>query len=224
MIPFPAILLIAATLLPLVGFGLMMFGGKRLGTPLAGWVAITLSAASFACSIAAMIAWFQGGHYVEGDWGKGQLPIFLSTKWLPIGTSLSGKGVSQDHVGYLDLAIYIDTLTILLFTLVSLLSLLVHGYSIAYMRRERRYPQYFACLGLLCFSMFGLLIGGTLLQLFIFWELLAISVYLLVGFWHERRTPANAAARAFVMAHACRSGISCRDGGPHFQFRKSFPA
>lgn len=207
MIPFPAILLIAATLLPLAGFGLLLFLGKRLGTPLSGWVAITLSAGSFVCSIAAMIAWFQGGHYVEGDWGKGQLPIYLSMKWLPIGTSLSGNGVSQDHLGYLDLAIYIDTLTILLFVMVTLLALLVHGYSIAYMRREKRYPQFFTFLGLLSFSMLGLLIGGTLLQLFIFWELLAFSAYLLIGFWHERPAASSAAARAFVTARVADLGF-----------------
>ena len=205
--PLPAYLLLVATLLPLLAFVLLLFGGKRLGTPIAGWVGSALIAASFACSLVAVIAWFQGGHYLQGDWGKGQLPIFLSVKWLSIGTAPYGNGVSQDHPGYLDLALYIDSLTVLLSAVMTLVALLVHLFAIGYMWREPRYSQFFAYLGLLCFSMLGLLISGSLLQIFMFWQLMGLCCFLLIGFWFERKDAGNAAMKFFISASVADSGF-----------------
>jgi len=85
-----------------------------------------------------------------------------------------------------------------MFAMITLVAALVHVFSIGYMREDARYPRFFTYLGLFCFSMLGLVIGGTILQLFIFWELVGLCSYLLIGFWYEKKSASNAAIKAFV--------------------------
>ncbi|MBV8780428.1 MAG: NADH-quinone oxidoreductase subunit L, partial [Phycisphaerae bacterium] len=146
------------------------------------------------CSAIAMVAWIARGSAPESDWGCGRLPINLPLAWLPIGL---WKG--QLHPGYLDLGLYIDSLTLVMFCMITLISTLVHVFSIGYMRDDQRFARFFTYLSLFCFSMLGLVLGGTLLQLFIFWELVGFCSYLLIGFWYERRAASRAAIKAFVV-------------------------
>ena len=174
-----AALLITATLLPLAAFCVLVFIGKRMGNPLAGWVATGAMLGSLVCSMAAMVAWLGGGStmaYVPE-------PI----KWLPIG---GGQ--------YLTLGIYIDSLTVAMFSMVTLVSSCVFVFSVGYMAEDVRFARFFTYLSLFGFSMLGLVIGGTLLQLFVFWELVGLCSYLLIGFWYEKKSASNAAIKAFV--------------------------
>ncbi len=197
--PLPALLLILATLLPLVSFVILMFMGKRMGNPLAGYVGTSMIGGSFICSILAMIFWLGGGKYQDGihgrllDYGAGIGPINLPMRWVPV-----GSGIAQDHPGYLDVGVFVDSLTILMFAMITLVATLVHVFSIAYMHEDKRFPRFFTYLGLFCFSMLGLVIGGTALHLFIFWELVGLCSYLLIGFWYEKKSASNAAIKAFV--------------------------
>src|SRR5207247_3017786 len=84
------------------------------------------------------------------------------------------------------------------FAMITLVSFLVHVFSIGYMAEDKRYPRFFTYLGLFCFSMLGLVIGGTTLQLFVFWELVGLCSYLLIGFWYEKKSASNAAIKAFI--------------------------
>src|SRR5207248_2091484 len=106
--------------------------------------------------------------------------------------------INQDHPGYLDVGVYVDSLTIAMFAMITLVATLVHVFSIGYMGEDKRYPRFFTYLGLFCFSMLGLVLGGTMLQLFIFWELVGLCSYLLIGFWYEKKAASNAAIKAFV--------------------------
>jgi NADH-quinone oxidoreductase subunit L len=189
--PTPALLLIIATLLPLASFVLLMFIGKRMGTPLAGYVGTLAIGGSFVCSLVAMIMWLSVPD--DSTWGFEKGPINVPMRWIPV-----GGGVDQDNPGYLDIGVYVDSLTIIMFGMVTLVATLVHVFSIGYMREDPRYPRFFTYLGLFCFSMLGLVIGGTLLQLFIFWELVGLCSYLLIGFWYEKKSASNAAIKAFV--------------------------
>jgi len=199
--PTPAILLLIATLLPLVAFLLLLFLGRRMGTPLAGYVGTALIAGSFACSIWAMIDWYlgaSGGPAAGPNWGFGKLPILESIRWLPMGTPGHVFGSGQEIPGWLDVGIFIDSLTITMFAMITLVAMLVHFFSIGYMDEDGRYPRFFAYLGLFCFSMLGLVLGGSLLHILIFWELVGFCSYLLIGFWFEKREANNAAIKAFV--------------------------
>ena len=191
--PTPALLLTIATLLPLASFVILVFIGKKMGTPLAGIVGTAAIGGSFVCSLIAMFSWISGSS--SGDWGMGQLPINIPCKWIPVGEWASQATESK---GYLDVGLYVDSLTIVMFNMITLVATLVHVFSLGYMREDKRFPRFFTYLGLFCFSMPGLVIGGTLVQLFIFWELVGLCSYLLIGFWYEKKSASNAAIKAFV--------------------------
>src|SRR3954463_11366275 len=212
--PLPATLLILATLLPLASFGVLVFVGRRMGTPLAGWFATAAIGGSFICSVLAMGYWYRGGQMVttgaaaaaaeQVTWGYNVRPIDVPMKWVPIGTSSvpnspGASGLGQSNPGWLDVGVYVDSLTITMFAMITLVATLVHVFSIGYMREDKRYPRFFTYLGLFCFSMLGLVLGGTVLQLFIFWELVGLCSYLLIGFWYEKKSASNAAIKAFVV-------------------------
>ena len=202
--PLPALLLILATLLPLVSFLILVFLGKRLGNPLAGYVGTAMIGGSFVCSLIALILWLTPHSFTDPvkqisvQYGAGAGPINIPMRWIPIGHAGSPNGIAQDHPNYLDVGIYVDSLTILMFAMITLVATLVHIFSIGYMHEDPRFPRFFAYLGLFCFSMLGLVIGGTTLHLFIFWELVGLCSYLLIGFWYEKKSASNAAIKAFV--------------------------
>src|SRR5450432_1734762 len=189
--PTPALLLTIATLLPLASFLILVFIGKRMGTPLAGVLGTLFIAGSFACSLLAMISWTSRPD--TSSWGYEISPINMTAGWIPV-----GQWPGQKHPGYLDVGVYVDSLTIVMFAMITGVATLVHVFSIGYMREDKRFPRFFTYLGLFCFSMLGLVIGGTLLQLFIFWEMVGLCSYLLIGFWYEQKVAANAAMKAFI--------------------------
>src|SRR5688500_11887195 len=123
--PYPALLLLIATLLPLLSFTILVFIGKRMGTPLAGVLGTLAIGGSFVCSLLAMIAWLAAPD--GAGYGAGTMPINITFPWIPV-----GGGVSQDHPGFLDLGIYVDSLTITMFGMVTLVATLVHIFSIGY--------------------------------------------------------------------------------------------
>src|SRR5450432_1684856 len=189
--PTPALLLTIATLLPLASFLILVFIGKRMGTPLAGVLGTLFIAGSFACSLLAMISWTSRPD--TSSWGYEISPINMTAGWIPV-----GQWPGQKHPGYLDVGVYVDSLTIAMFSMITLVATLVHVFSIGYMHEDKRFPRFFTYLGLFCFSMLGLVIGGTALHLFIFWELVGLCSYLLIGFWYEKKSASNAAIKAFV--------------------------
>ncbi|HEY1921252.1 MAG TPA: proton-conducting transporter membrane subunit [Tepidisphaeraceae bacterium] len=153
--PLPALLLVIATLLPLAGLVLLLAIGKRIGDPLAGWITTALAAGSFALSMAAMIAWYEGGQLAGMTWGPGDKPIELS---------------------YL----HLDTLTVAMFNTITLVVALSHAFSVRYMRDDKRFVRFFTYLQLSCFSMLAFVLSSSLLEIFVFWYLIALAGYLLL--------------------------------------------
>ncbi len=188
--PTPALLLLIATLLPLASFLLLTFVGKRMGEPLAGYVGTFLSGGSMVLSLAALAMWLNASP--GADYGAGIGPIVQTFAWLP-------AGLSATTSGSLEVGIYIDSLTIALFSTITLVATLVHFFSVGYMADDERFARFFTYLGLFCFCMLALIIAGTLVQMFVFWELVGLCSYLLIGFWYERKSASNAAIKAFIM-------------------------
>jgi len=93
----------------------------------------------------------------------------------------------------------IDELMLLMSVVVNLISLLVHVFSLEYMRYDERITTYFRYLGLFTFSMMGVVLFYDLLIIFIFWELVGLSSYLLIGFWFKKRSASIAANKAFIL-------------------------
>jgi NADH-quinone oxidoreductase subunit L len=93
----------------------------------------------------------------------------------------------------------IDPLTAVMLVLVTLVSSLVHLYSIGYMHGDRGYDRFFAYLGLFTFSMLMLVLSNNFLQLYVFWEAVGLCSYLLIAHWYERKSACDAATKAFVV-------------------------
>ena len=175
---------LAILLCPLAGFVVQVFFGKRLprqGDWLpTGCMLIALGIASWMMTVL-----LSTPHGIEQahSW-----PIMDG--WLSSG---AGNGLS------LNFGILVDNLTIVMLFVVTLVSFLVHLYSCGYMHGEERYNRFFAFLGLFSFSMLGLCISSNLLFLFMFWELVGLCSYFLIGFYFEKKSACDAGTKAFVM-------------------------
>lgn len=99
----------------------------------------------------------------------------------------------------INLGINIDNVAAIMMFAVNLISALVHIYSIEYMRGDKYYTRYFAYLGIFTFSMLGIVITHNLLMMYIFWELVGLSSYLLIGFWFHKKSAADAGKKAFIV-------------------------
>ena len=117
----------------------------------------------------------------------GRAPLWLALPWLSVGGLTFEVGA------------WVDGLSGVMLVVVALVSLLVQVYSIGYMRGEIGYGRYFAYMSLFSGSMLGLVISDNIVQTYIFWELVGICSYLLIGFWYRRPAAAAAAKKAFVV-------------------------
>jgi len=97
-----------------------------------------------------------------------------------------------------DFGLRLDPLSLLMMLIVTGVGGAIHIYSRGYMRDDRGFSRYFACLSLFTFSMLGIVLANNFLMLFIFWELVGVSSYLLIGHWFERPSAADAAKKAFI--------------------------
>lgn len=99
----------------------------------------------------------------------------------------------------LDFGVYLDNLSSIMLLLVTTISFVVQLYSSNYMWKDKSFPRFFGYLNLFNFSMLGLILSPNLFQNYIFWELVGVSSYLLIGFWYKKPSAANAAKKAFIM-------------------------
>lgn len=93
----------------------------------------------------------------------------------------------------------IDPLSVMMLVVVTFISFMVNIYSIGYMREDRAMGRFFALLSLFSFSMLGLVVATNLFQMFIFWELVGVSSYLLIGFWYHKPSAVSASKQAFIL-------------------------
>ncbi len=208
------ILLGTAWLLPLASFALIVLFGPRMGKAgrYAGYVAAGAIIIAFVLSFVALCGWILHHPLSSPHHAAGHPPAVdpVSGDWYPLGSF----GSLNLSIGY-----YIDSLTIAMFCMVTLVSSCIHVYSFGYMheelhevtdplvtgpggeplKRRGRYHRFFQYMSLFCFSMLGLCIAGNIAMVFVFWELVGICSYLLIGFYHERKTASDAGNKAFIV-------------------------
>ena len=109
-----------------------------------------------------------------------------STNWLSIG------GLQVDF------GLKLDALSMMMLLVVTGVGGLIHIYSYGYMHEDESMARFFACLSLFTFSMLGIVLANNFLMMFIFWELVGVSSYLLIGFWFEKPSAGDAAKKAFI--------------------------
>ena len=107
----------------------------------------------------------------------------------------------------IEFALLIDPLTALMLVVVTAVSLMVQIYSLGYMKGDPSYARYFAYMALFTASMLGLILSANIIVLYAFWELVGVSSYLLIGFWHERPAAAAAAKKAFLITRIGDVGL-----------------
>lgn len=162
--------------LPLIGFIAVLFFGKRIKNAyIAENVIIVLSFLLSVYILFAKLSYFTNTE------------IISEVEWINLG------GIS------IELGILIDNLTVIMMFVVMLISMLVHIFSIAYMKGDKRYNRYFAYLGIFTFSMSGIVLTHNILMMYIFWELVGLSSYLLIGFWYEKKSASDASKKAFLV-------------------------
>ncbi|MCH2304858.1 MAG: NADH-quinone oxidoreductase subunit L [SAR202 cluster bacterium] len=101
----------------------------------------------------------------------------------------------------------LDELTAVMLVVVTSVSLLVQIFSVGYMSQDKGYIRYFAILSLFTTAMLGLVLASNIIQLFVFWELVGLSSYLLIGFWHHKPAAVSAAKKAFIITRIGDFGL-----------------
>lgn len=168
------LLVLIPLLAPLASFVSVLLAGARNEKPAAaiavGWM-LAATAGAFALLV---IFWDTGPHMVSADWF---------------------------HVGTYSFAatLLVSNQSMAMLAVVSSISMLVHVYSLAYMAGESDHNRYFGMLGFFTFSMQGIVLTDNLLFLFMFWELVGFSSYMLIGHWTKRPEAGRAATKAFIM-------------------------
>jgi NADH-quinone oxidoreductase subunit L len=165
----------SATLLPFVAFLLIMVFARAHPRFSAG-LSIGCVSVSLVSSVFLLIKHW----HMEG-------PIHYTHRWL----------VSSDI--YIPFGFLLDPASLLMLVLVAVISFLVQVYSLGYMAGDPGFSRYYAFMSLFAWAMMSLTLSPTMLQLYIFWELVGLSSYLLIGFWYEKFSASEAGKKAFVM-------------------------
>ena len=107
----------------------------------------------------------------------------------------------------IDMGILLDPASVMMLVVVTFVSLMVHVFSLGYMKGEERFPIYYGFLGLFTFSMLGLVLSTNIFQIYIFWELVGVSSFLLIGFYYDRPAAVAAAKKAFIVTRFADLGF-----------------
>lgn len=171
-------------LLPLASFALLGLFGNRLSHKTSGMVG------TGSLLMVALLSFYAAGEYFTtqkaGAVFESLVP--LNVLWLNMGANL-----------HIDMGILLDPISVMMLVVISTVSLMVHIYSLGYMKGEKGFQRYYAFLSLFTFSMLGLVLSTNIFQMYIFWELVGVSSYLLIGFYYTKPTAVAAAKKAFIV-------------------------
>jgi NADH-quinone oxidoreductase subunit L len=172
-------------LLPLLAFVLLGLFGKKYFNKSAGIIATGLLLLSSVLSL--YTAW----NYFLID-GK------VNDVYQPIKTFQYTWLVFNDHL-QIDMGVLLDPISVMMLVVITVVSLMVHIFSLWYMKGEERFATYYAFLGLFTFSMLGLVISTNIFQMYMFWELVGVSSFLLIGYYFQKPSAVAASKKAFIV-------------------------
>jgi NADH-quinone oxidoreductase subunit L len=174
------LIITAIPALPALVFLVLVFFGRLLKEN-AQYVAILGVTISLVFSAFALL-------FVAGIVPGGGAPIEFSVNWIDLGNG-----------GSFSMGVLIDGLAAVMLVVVSFVSLMIQLYSGAFMEGDKRFAWFYAVLNLFTASMLGLVLAPNFIQLYVFWELVGLCSYLLVGHWFEKPSARNAALKAFIV-------------------------
>jgi NADH-quinone oxidoreductase subunit L len=182
------LIITAIPTLPALVFLVLVLTGRLLKEN-AQYVAILGVTISLVFSVFALL-------FVAGIVPGGGVPIEFSVNWIDLGQG-----------GSFPMGVYIDGLAAVMLVVVSFVSLMIQLYSGAFMEGDKRFAWFYAVLNLFTASMLGLVLAPNFIQLYVFWELVGLCSYLLVGHWFEKPSARDAAVKAFVVTRIGDAGL-----------------
>ena len=180
-------------LLPLLSFLFLGLAGMKLKPVVAGAIGTAVLAVVALLSYCTAFEYFSAGRDAAG-----MFPTLVpwNTVWLPISRTL-----------HIDLGILLDPISVMMLVVISTVSLMVHVYSLGYMKGERGFQRYYAFLSLFTMSMMGLVVATNIFQMYLFWELVGVSSYLLIGFYYTKKEAVAASKKAFIVTRFADLGF-----------------
>ncbi len=179
-------------LIPLAVFLLLGIFNKKIKPGISGYIGVLGLTASAILSFLAGYQYFFVNGKVDGIYQT----FVQKTVWMKFSETLQ-----------IDMGVLVDPISIMMIIVVSIVSLMVHIYSRGYMKGDDGYTKFFAFLSLFSFSMFGLVLSTNLFQIYIFWELVGVSSYLLIGYYYTKPSAVAAAKKAFIVTRFADLGF-----------------
>ncbi|MDR1584552.1 MAG: NADH-quinone oxidoreductase subunit L [Prevotellaceae bacterium] len=174
---------IVIVLLPLLSFLVIGLLNSKLKPVLAGTIG-TISLA-----IIAALSYYCAFEFFTADRVNGVFEaVTMKMEWLRFSENLR-----------IDLGLLLDPISVMMLVVITTVSLMVHIYSLGYMKGEDGFQRYYAFLSLFTFSMLGLVVATNIFQMYIFWELVGVSSYLLIGFYYTKPEAVAASKKAFIV-------------------------
>ena len=178
-------------LLPLGSFLLLGIFGRKYLSSLSGMIGTTSLLVSAILSIQTAYQYF-----FLNTAGSFEKIIAWKMTWLTF-----SEGVS------IDMGILVDPISVMMLVVVTVVSLMVHVYSLGYMKGDERFATYYSFLSLFTFSMLGLVIAVNIFQIYMFWELVGVSSFLLIGYYFEKPSAVAASKKAFIVTRFADLGF-----------------
>ncbi|MBX2962510.1 MAG: NADH-quinone oxidoreductase subunit L [Cyclobacteriaceae bacterium] len=175
--------------LPFAAFLINGLLNRKLPHRLAGWLA------TGAIGVATALAWFTAFTYFFQSTSFEKIIPFQVT-WLRFTETLQ-----------IDMGILLDPISVMMLVVITTVSFMVFLYSLGYMHGEKGFVRYYAFLSLFSFSMLGLVVATNLFQLYMFWELVGVSSYLLIGYYYDKPEAVAAAKKAFIITRFADFGF-----------------
>ena len=180
-------------LLPFLSFLTLGLGGKWMSHRTAGIIGTVVLGVVTVLSYLTAVLYFGAPRLADGTYAT-LMPYNIT--WLPFTSTLS-----------IDMGIQRDPISVLMLIVISTVSFMVHLYSFGYMKGERGFQRYYAFLSLFTMSMLGLVVATNIFQRYLFWELVGVSSYLLIGFYYTKAAAVAASKKAFIVTRFADLGF-----------------
>ena len=171
-------------LLPALSFLVLGLCGMKMSHKLAGLIGTTVLGVVTVISYVVAFTYYTSPRLADGSY---QAVVPFNFTWLPLGNL------------HFDMGILLDPISVMMLIVISTVSLMVHIYSFGYMHGEKGFQRYYAFLSLFTMSMLGLVLATNIFQMYLFWELVGVSSYLLIGFYYPLHTAVAASKKAFIV-------------------------
>jgi len=171
-------------LLPALSFLVLGLCGMKMSHKAAGLIGTTSLGIVTILSYMTAFSYFTAGRGADGAFDT---IVPYNFTWLPLGNL------------HFDIGILLDPISVMMLIVISTVSLMVHIYSFGYMHGEKGFQRYYAFLSLFTMSMLGLVVATNIFQMYLFWELVGVSSYLLIGFYYPLHAAVAASKKAFIV-------------------------